>query len=470
MKSYVVEYYKGSQRLLRFVAATAWACVLFRLLVARAVAPSCGFQSSSILEGDKILRLASLYERRRSIQDVSLRYTLSRLYMGFFDGFSTRIFPRRNFDSTDIVYWMSDGAMGSKRRFFDPPVPLIHPKNDTPEISGEILNKDCLPPPQPQEVEPARWTAEDKKAFLTAALQSRNVLLPSHQSSVCQFDDHNSNALLANMERHQKIPLSPSTVDETDEWLEKVHEDKEREKYAWVEMVLDPNRYHRIRSTSKSSFESVSPWTRSTSRSLAMEAERETEIVSRYSQINCKIDIKSTNSELDNRNTASLYLSNREAINRMLKQRSSHLNDDKVAAIVKSHESLDDSAVSDEDIQKTRSVIRQFHSSIKSDSETVGSLTSMVQSSSTMQSPGFALPQNMESRKQLKKKSKRVPPNTIRMKLPIPDDGDEDDGIDAQAYPNLSLRDAMQKISNKASSESQVDRSKKWGIDISKFT
>jgi hypothetical protein len=51
------------------------------------------------------------------------------------------------------------------------------------------------------------------------------------------------------------------------------------------------------------------------------------------------------------------------------------------------------------------------------------------------------------------------------MKLPLEDD---EDGVDVRANKSMSVADAMKRTSS--SSSNQAERSKKWGIDMSKFT
>lgn len=52
------------------------------------------------------------------------------------------------------------------------------------------------------------------------------------------------------------------------------------------------------------------------------------------------------------------------------------------------------------------------------------------------------------------------------MKLPLGDDG-EDDGVDVRSNKRMSIADAMKRTSSSAGNQSE--RSKKWGIDMSKF-
>lgn len=56
-------------------------------------------------------------------------------------------------------------------------------------------------------------------------------------------------------------------------------------------------------------------------------------------------------------------------------------------------------------------------------------------------------------------------PGPIRMKLPLGDDAE--DGVDVRANKRMSIADAMKRTSG--SSSNQAERSKKWGIDMSKF-
>jgi hypothetical protein len=51
------------------------------------------------------------------------------------------------------------------------------------------------------------------------------------------------------------------------------------------------------------------------------------------------------------------------------------------------------------------------------------------------------------------------------MKLPLGDDAE--DGVDVRANKRMSIADAMKRTSG--SSSNQAERSKKWGIDMSKF-
>lgn len=52
------------------------------------------------------------------------------------------------------------------------------------------------------------------------------------------------------------------------------------------------------------------------------------------------------------------------------------------------------------------------------------------------------------------------------MKLPLGDD-DEEEGVDVRTNKRMSIADAMKRTSSSAGSQSE--RSKKWGIDMSKF-
>ena len=438
---------------------TTWASFLLYLFVSCA-APSYGFLSLRYQSTNK-MQLTLSYDRRVSVHSDSMRYTIYTLSMGFFDGLWTRLSPRRKVDSTDILYMFSEGRVGCNRRFFDPPAPLIYPK--TPEILGEILKTDSLSSHQAQSrshgfsSNQSPWTADDHHF---------NSSEPSRF-----FDDHNGMTL-----------SSPAIVIETDELLVKVDKDKEQEKRAWIEMILDPNRYQRVRSSTKSSTQASSSWI-SSSRSSSIEVEDKLLIDSRYSPTNRKTDFLRTTSELDTFAATSPYLRNREAINMMLQRRSSDLKEDnfvstqkcRVSTSLPTSFSLSNlNSESDADLQKTRSVIKQFYSSKKNDididREDKDDVQSFAQRRVEVQSPGFMISQNIDSNKYRVKESASTPPKTIRMKLPIPDDENEGDGIDAQENPNLSLRDAVQKLSNKVNAESQVDRSKKWGIDMSKFT
>ena len=56
----------------------------------------------------------------------------------------------------------------------------------------------------------------------------------------------------------------------------------------------------------------------------------------------------------------------------------------------------------------------------------------------------------------------------IRMELPLTDDDEEDDDFDARASGEMTISEVMKRRTS--SSVSQEERSKKWGIDISKFT
>jgi hypothetical protein len=54
------------------------------------------------------------------------------------------------------------------------------------------------------------------------------------------------------------------------------------------------------------------------------------------------------------------------------------------------------------------------------------------------------------------------------MKLPLGDaNGEDDDGVDVRTNKRMSIADAMKRTSS--STGSQSERSKKWGIDMSKF-
>lgn len=56
----------------------------------------------------------------------------------------------------------------------------------------------------------------------------------------------------------------------------------------------------------------------------------------------------------------------------------------------------------------------------------------------------------------------------IRMQLPLGDDYDEDEeGVDVKSNKKMSIADAMKKTTN--SNNNQDERSKKWGIDMSRF-
>jgi hypothetical protein len=396
--------------------------------------------------------------------------------MGFFDGIWARFSPLRNIDSGNTIYGMSDGARVGSRRFFDPPSPFAYPQNRTSEILEVLaVNTSILPLPEDrsEEVKHGPWTSEDKRSFLLASLQSRYMLPPSQQSPDRLLESPENVARPTTMPQHQIMTSFPSVDGGTGVSLEK--EAEEHQKRAWVEMVLDPNRFHRIRSSTPSSTQETS------SRSSGNGMEKTSEMESRYSPMVPKIEIRTATS--DSPTTLSPYLSNREAINRMLQQRSSP---EKVKPLNKS---LDDGAdvegdrnpptssdanslqnISEEDLLKTRSVIRQFHSTLQSDSDTIGNVKSDVQSRGFLPNQRVALPQNREPMYTQRKESDRIPPKTIRMKLPIADSDADDDGIDAQENRNLSLRDAMQKASFTSSPESQEDRSKKWGIDMSKFT
>ena len=57
----------------------------------------------------------------------------------------------------------------------------------------------------------------------------------------------------------------------------------------------------------------------------------------------------------------------------------------------------------------------------------------------------------------------------IRMQLPLGDD-DDDDAVDTKANSGMSIAEAMKRTNAGGSSIDQDERSKKWGIDMSKFT
>ena len=64
-----------------------------------------------------------------------------------------------------------------------------------------------------------------------------------------------------------------------------------------------------------------------------------------------------------------------------------------------------------------------------------------------------------------------VAKGSIRMKLPLGDDelDEDEDGVDVRANKSMSIADAMKKSSNGGDQASQEERSKKWGIDMSRF-
>ena len=63
-----------------------------------------------------------------------------------------------------------------------------------------------------------------------------------------------------------------------------------------------------------------------------------------------------------------------------------------------------------------------------------------------------------------------APKAPIRMSLPIDDELDEDeDGVDARSNPKMSIAEAMKRTEAGASGD-QEERSKKWGVDMSRFT
>jgi hypothetical protein len=53
------------------------------------------------------------------------------------------------------------------------------------------------------------------------------------------------------------------------------------------------------------------------------------------------------------------------------------------------------------------------------------------------------------------------------MKLPLGDDPDSEDGVDVRTNKRMSIADAMKRTAG--SSGDQAERSRKWGIDMSKF-
>mmetsp|Transcript_25824 Transcript_25824/g.71122 ORF Transcript_25824/g.71122 Transcript_25824/m.71122 type:complete len:732 (-) Transcript_25824:75-2270(-) len=58
----------------------------------------------------------------------------------------------------------------------------------------------------------------------------------------------------------------------------------------------------------------------------------------------------------------------------------------------------------------------------------------------------------------------------IRMQLPLGEDmDDEEEGIDSKANPGMSIAEAMKRTGEQGSGN-QEERSKKWGVDMSKFT
>jgi len=64
-----------------------------------------------------------------------------------------------------------------------------------------------------------------------------------------------------------------------------------------------------------------------------------------------------------------------------------------------------------------------------------------------------------------------VAKGSIRMKLPLGDDefDEDEDGVDVRANQGMSIADAMKKSSSGGDERSQEERSKKWGIDMSRF-
>jgi hypothetical protein len=467
---------KGSQRFM-LCAVRAWAGFLFVVLISLADF-TYGFQLSWTLDSGTIQRYTLWNELRGIIEGFSSRSTSSCLSMSFLEGFRARFSPWRNIESSDVVYRIFDGASGGNRRFFDPPLPLASPLNRTLEnLEVLTLNTSSIPLPEVRsgETKHGPWTAEDKKAFLLASLQSRNVLPPSQLSPAIQTKDNENVAAPASLPQHQLMSSFPSTS----AGLDKEHE--EHQKRAWVEMVLDPDRFYQIRSYAKNSTQVIS------CRISAKNMEEISQMESRYSPIVEKIEVGRTTSEFDIPGNLSPYLRNREAFNRMLQLRSSFLKDEKSAGKVKPHKTLDGmsdevghrklpatsnlstaQSTSEEDLLKTRSVIRQFHLPLTSVPQTIGKVKPVLQSQVLMLNENVARPQNVITMKERRKAIDRIPPKSIRMKLPIADD----DGVDAQGNRTLSLqlRDVIQQASFASLTESQVDRSKKWGIDMSKFT
>lgn len=65
-----------------------------------------------------------------------------------------------------------------------------------------------------------------------------------------------------------------------------------------------------------------------------------------------------------------------------------------------------------------------------------------------------------------RKASKKDGP--IRMQLPLGED--EEEGLDARENPGMSIKDALKKTDPEMASGDQGERSKKWGVDMSRFT
>ena len=83
-------------------------------------------------------------------------------------------------------------------------------------------------------------------------------------------------------------------------------------------------------------------------------------------------------------------------------------------------------------------------------------------------------PNDNETKSEPKEKPAQAPPprrkGPIRMQLPLVD-GEDDDSLDSGANPGMSIAEAMKRTNSGGGTKTdQGERSKKWGVDMSKFT